>query len=69
MISVDFSAVSIRQKSNEKKSSTYMKAKEIMATTDKLASLRKLDLGVAVHPPPFSFNPIIDDLIQALNCL
>ena len=39
-----------------------------MSNADKPASLRKYEIGVATHPP-FSFGPIIDDLIQALNRL
>lgn len=39
-----------------------------MTKADKTASARKSDLGLAAHPS-FSFNPIIDHLIQTLNRL
>lgn len=42
--------------------------KEIMPKADKPVSLQKLDTWVAAYPP-FSFDLIIDDLIQALNRL
>ena len=45
-----------------------MKMKEIMPKADKPVSLQKLDTWVAAYPP-FSFDLIIDDLIQALNRL
>ena len=45
-----------------------MKMKEIMPKADKPVSLQRLGTGVAAHPP-FSFDLIIDDFIQALNCL
>ena len=68
MISLELSAVSLRQKVSENEYSTYMKIKEIMSNTDKPDSLQKSEIGVAAHHP-FSFDPIIDNLIQALNRL
>ena len=39
-----------------------------MSNADKPASSRKSDIGVTAHPP-FTFDPIIDDLILSLNRL
>ena len=42
--------------------------KEIMSNADKPASSRKSEIRDAALPP-FSFDPIIDDLILSLNRL
>ena len=68
MMSLELSAVSLRQKVSENEYSTYIKMKEIMSNADKPASSRKSEIRVAALPP-FSFDPIIDDLILSLNRL
>ena len=68
MMSLELSAVSLRQKVSENEYNTYMKIKEMMSIADKPASSRKSEIGVA-SLPPFSFDPIIDDLVLSLNRL
>ena len=68
MMSLELSAVSLRQKVSENEHKTYLKIKEIMSKADIPASTRKPEIGVAALPP-FSFDPIFDDMVSALNRL
>ena len=68
MMSLELSSRSLQTKVSQNEFSVYESVRNAMFRADKPPSTRKTVFGVA-KLPPFTFNPIVDDVISSINKL